>query len=143
MGRHESVESRLNEFKALLEIRSGAEADQLLAHLNKLGIDKENAAAELRVRTERRAGKLLATLIRRGGDRRSNAHVEALKLSDTGIDRNKSSRWQTLAALSDDVFEDYIRTAKQAGRLISTNGLVRLARHGDRSHPSRADAPDP
>jgi len=65
---------------------------------------------------------LLAPLQLRGGDRKSNSHDESLILADLGIDRNQSSRWQQIAGLADDDFEDYVRETRAAKQGLTTNG---------------------
>jgi hypothetical protein len=77
-------------------------------------------ATEIRLRAERRAGVLLAEMAERGerdqgsgGDRKSQSHAATVKLSDLGINKSQSSRWQKLADKSDDDFEELIENAKQ------------------------------
>jgi hypothetical protein len=49
-------------------------------------------------RAERRAGELLAESgPEHGGDRRSKSQPDTLKLSDLGLSRSQSSRWQRIA----------------------------------------------
>jgi N6-adenosine-specific RNA methylase IME4 len=78
-------------------------------------------ATEIRLRAERRAGELLIEMAGRrereakGGDRRSKSQPATLiamppKLSDLGINKTQSSRWQALAALDDERFEAKVET---------------------------------
>ena len=109
-------------------IRDRAEAARHNAQCNGMGLKTQNQAAEVKLRAERRAGKLLAGLIKRGGDRKSTTHNEHLKLSDLGIDHNQSARWQREASVPDDVFEEYLAAAKEDGKPITASGLLRLKR---------------
>lgn len=77
-------------------------------------------ATDLRMRAERRAGELLAEMKERGerqGDgnpklqRSRGATVEPPKLSDLGVSKTQSSRWQKVAALDDGDFEDKVAHA--------------------------------
>jgi hypothetical protein len=77
-------------------------------------------ATEIRLRAERRAGELLRETEKNkgGGDRKSNhrshgATGDPLTLSDLGINKSQSSRWQKLADIPDDDFEETVARAKQ------------------------------
>jgi N6-adenosine-specific RNA methylase IME4 len=80
-------------------------------------------ATEIRMRAERRAGELLIEMAARkeretkGGDRKSKLQpatlIPAPKLSDLGINKTQSSRWQAIAALDSDVFETKVETASK------------------------------
>src|SRR4029079_886204 len=87
----------VSSFDQIKDIRSKAEAVRKYAQSASLGLDIQNKAAEVKLRAERRAGKLLAQLLLRGGDRRSKSRHNRLKLDDLGISRNQSTRWQIQA----------------------------------------------
>jgi len=76
-------------------------------------------AIEIRMRAERKAGALLKLMAEtgeratRGGDRRSNFHGESLKLADIGVSHIQSHRWQGLAKLDADGFEQRVAVAKR------------------------------
>ena len=123
-------------------------------------------ATEIRMRAERRAGELLIDMGQRkqreakGGDRKSKSQVATLipKLSDFGINKTQSSRWQPLAALDADTFEvkvegaskraydgitqrflkqaDIARAKQQHGKIIehgcTVDDLIGLAESGTR-----------
>lgn len=65
-------------------------------------------ATDIRMRAERRAGELLIDMAKRG-DRAVRKNMKSQpatsKLSDLGITKTDSSRWQKLAALDSDKFE--------------------------------------
>jgi hypothetical protein len=78
-------------------------------------------ATQLRMRSERRAGELLIEMKakgerqkagenRRGVDSRA-AQPSTPKLSDLGVSKTQSSRWQKLAGISDDEFESKVDIA--------------------------------
>jgi N6-adenosine-specific RNA methylase IME4 len=77
-------------------------------------------ATEIRMRAERRAGELLSEMAERGErprGRKKESHVATL--SDLGVSKTQSSRWQKLAALDPDTFETRVKRA-------STNAYDRM-----------------
>jgi hypothetical protein len=120
-------------FDEIKDIRDKAEAVRKYAQSASLGLDIQNQAAEVKLRAERQAGKLLRQMVLRGGDRRSKSHHERLKLDDLGISRNQSTRWQMQARVPENVFQEHIRETCQAGKELTSARLIRLAKHWDES----------
>jgi hypothetical protein len=82
-------------------------------------IENERRAIEIRIRAERRCGELLAEMERAKRGRPAKMS-RATTLSDFGISRDQSSRWQKLAAIPEHEFE-----ASFAGPdKPSTNGIL-------------------
>jgi hypothetical protein len=121
--------AQCSDLKEVKSIRDKAEAVRKYAQNAALGLQIQNQAAELKLRAERRAGELLASLKLRGGNRKSNSHDDSLKLTDLGIDHNQSARWQREAAVPESVFTQYVSNANQLAHDITTQGLLRLARN--------------
>jgi hypothetical protein len=121
-------------------IRDKAEALRAYAKQHSEGLEIQNAAAEVRIRAERRGGELIREMIESGvlrgpgGDRKSKGHDVLLKLSDIGIDLHESKRWQRIHSLEEKKFEDFIRSTKGLGKELTTASLLRLA-NGERSPP--------
>jgi len=120
-------------FDQIKEIRDKAEAVRKYAQSASLGLDIQNRAAEVKLRAERQAGKLLAQMTLRGGDRRSKNHQERLKLDDLGISRNQSTRWQIQARVPENVFREHIKQTCDAGKELTSARLIRLAKKWGKS----------
>jgi hypothetical protein len=117
----------ITDLREVKSLRDRAEAARHNAQIAGLGLNFRNQAAEVMLRAERRAGKLLANLINHGGNRKTRSHVENSKLSELDIDHNQSARWQREASVPDAVFEEHIAVLKKAGKEITARGLLRLA----------------
>jgi hypothetical protein len=115
-------------FDQIKEIRDKAEAVRKYAQSASLGLGIQNRAAEVKLRAERHAGKLLSQMTLRGGDRRSKNHRERLKLDDLGISRNQSTRWQMQARLPENVFREHIKVTCESGKELTSTRLLRLAK---------------
>lgn len=62
----------------------------------------QNAAAEIKIRAERRAGEILAETVQVGNPQLSQRATIAPTLDDLGINRDQSSRWQKIASIPED-----------------------------------------
>ena len=110
-----------------------AESVRYAARQAKAGMEAENAAAEVRLRAERRAGELLAEMPKQtGGDamraRSHDATEVPPKLADIGVTKSQSSRYQHVAAVPEEIFQGYIDSKKQRSEEITTAELLRQAR---------------
>src|SRR5262245_31500790 len=109
-------------------IRDKAEAVRKYAQSASLGLDVQNRAAEVELRAERQAGKLLAQLTLRGGDRRSKSHSDRLKLVDLGLTANQSKRWQLQARVPEEAFREHVEQTRSEGKELTSAGVMRLAK---------------
>lgn len=88
---------------------------------------------EIKVRAERKAGKMLSEMtLRDGGHAKKltrSLDVTELPptLSEMGISKNESSRWQKLAAVSDNQFEVAISAAIESAGEVTTAVMLRSA----------------
>ena len=128
LNRVACILTETQDLQEIKTIRDKAEAARKYAQNSGLGLSVQNQAAELKLVAERRAGKLLAEMRLRGGDKRSKSHDEISRLEHFGIDRNNSSRWQQEAAVPERVFKQYVAEANKHGREITSQELLRLAK---------------
>lgn len=86
-------------------------------------------AAEIKVRAERRAGEMLhasrvsgerATPLGNVNQHNRVSHDTTPTLESLGISRDQSSRWQKLAAVSEDRFEQAVAAAKEIAGEVTT-----------------------
>jgi hypothetical protein len=130
---------RIDDVKAIC---NKAEAMQVYAQRAKDASLIQDATA-LRMRAERRLGELLAEMKEtgereaKGGDRRSKSQPATLipKLSDLGVTKTQSSRWQKLAELDDATFEAKVQCVTRAAILaVEGNGSQQLGGSGDNEY---------
>lgn len=136
---------RVDEVK---NIRDKAEAMAAYARQAK---DKEMIlwVTEIKVRAERRAGQLLAEMPKAkgtvlngrtdNGDYRQSHDVTAETLADLGISKNDSSRWQKLAAVSDEKFEHAVAAAKEVAGEVTTAAMLRASAPLPKPAPTEPD----
>lgn len=127
-ARHALAQARtLDDIK---HVRDQAEAMRLYVRAAGYGLEMQNDVAEIKLRAERRAGELLALTVEHGGDRRSMSHDSTLKtrLSDLGIDRDQSSRWQQIARVPEPVFEQHVSTFKAERQELTTASVLEVAK---------------
>lgn len=100
-----------------------AEALRRAARNVTLGLGAQNDWAAFKIDAQRKAGWLLPQQIQRGGDPKSHA----VTLEDLGVSAKQSSRWQELAAIPDEVVEEYKARKLEAEDEITTRGLLGFA----------------
>ena len=113
-----------------------------------LNTDAERKAIEIRLRAERKAGQMLKTMkkakgnqyINRKSARSHRATKQNQMLSDMGISKTQSSRWQKLAKIHDSDFEEALVNPHV---MPSTQNLIRtheLAKNPAPKMPDMSDA---
>jgi phage N-6-adenine-methyltransferase len=110
----------------VLQIRDQAEALRVYVKAASQGFEAANAAAEIKLRAERKAGEMLAGFTG-GSGRKENCH-DASFLSDVGLTHTQSSRWQREARVAADDFEAYLRDCQEQRREVTQAGLLNIAK---------------
>ena len=113
----------------VLQIRDQAEALRVYVKAASDSLEAANAAAEIKLRAERKAGEMLAVMDKNPGSRNDAGGNTPLppKLEDLGIDKMQSSRWQRASRVEPDDFEAYLRDCQKQGREVTQAGLLKLA----------------
>ena len=105
------------------------------------------SAAEAHLRTQRRAGELLGSMEKNGGGRPSKTGTsrgrvsKSYTLAEIGITRNESHRWQQLANLPEEHFEDYVSECHRKARELTTAGALARARRLLYEHSTTLERP--
>ena len=114
----------------VLQIRDQAEALRVYIKAASDSLEAANAAAEIKLRAERKAGEMLAAMElpgRGGGDAKSSDAMSLDSLADLGVDKKQSSRWQRASRVESEDFEAYLRDCQKQGREVTQAGLLKLA----------------
>jgi len=88
-------------------------------------------ATEIKVRAERRAGELLRDMAEKGerdpGGRGRIESRPATQLADLGVSRDQSARWQKLASVPEQQFEEAVQAAKEVAGEVTTAAMLRMS----------------
>lgn len=124
-----------NSIDDVKKIRDQAEALRSYAQQQGQCLEIQNAAAEIKIRAERRAGEILKDLPGKGshGGDRNSSHI--VLLEDLGIGKMDSHRWQRIARLPEETFEEHIAETKGSGRELTSTGILKLARQVESQQP--------
>jgi site-specific DNA-methyltransferase (adenine-specific) len=114
-----------NSFDEVKQIRDVAEAARVYARQAQLGLEAQNHAAEIKIRAERRAGELLQEFVRPGNPQLSQR--ETIGRLPDGISRTQSYRWQRVASVPEDVFEEHVAETKAHQRELTSADVLKLA----------------
>ena len=136
--RYEQARTALAECQRVDEVKDIRDKAEAMAAYARQAKDTELVewATEIKVRAERRAGEMLRESAQRGerisGDGKVNqhnrgSHADTPTLADIGVTPMQSSRWQSLASMTDDHFETAVATAKDTAGQVTTAFMLREA----------------
>lgn len=120
---------------------SAAEAAKVYARNVLRSQEAANHAAHVSMLCQRRAGELLAQTPKHPGGQPSKNHSHdesgsVPRLEDLGVNHNQSSRWQKLAAIPEDRFEEAVSGITGAGDELTTAGVLRRVNGAHVGHNS-------
>lgn len=115
----------------VLSIRDQAEALRVYVKAADEGLETANAASELKLNAERKAGEMLKAMEKAKGGRPTKTcpTMGQVSLEELGITRNASSRWQAEAEVPESKFTDYLENCKENKKEVTQAGLLKIA-HG-------------
>jgi len=109
-----------------LPLISKAEALRVCCRKAGLSVEIQNQVAEVKLKAEREAGRLLAENPPAKGRPKSN-HDDCISLDDLGITQNQSTRWQRLSSIDAEQFEEELELFHESDREITTAHFLKLA----------------
>jgi hypothetical protein len=115
------------DLRQIKDLRQEAESARRFAASERLVLETQNLAAEVRLLAERRAGSIVRGMGLHGGDHKSSRRLER-RLRKLGISPDESSRWQREALLPEEDFEEYLRRSREEGRAFTSRDVLDLAR---------------
>lgn len=132
----EKAKIAISECKTIDEvknIRDKAEALRAYAKQAKESLEMQNNVAEIKLRAERKIGEFSRELPKEQGSRTdlTSSH-DGNKLSilkDAGIQHYE--RYEAMAELPQDVFDNHIMKIKESGTELTTIGVLRIAAHNE------------
>jgi len=119
--------STLQEIK---EIRDQAEAIRQYVKVAGYHLGYQNQAAETKIRAERKAGELLKQMEKQkpGEYKRLHDATVTPSLKDLGIEKTQSMRWQQIADLPEESFENKIEEVKQKYEELTQSIFLQLSK---------------
>lgn len=133
--RYEAARTALAEAHRVDEVKDIRDKAEAMAAYARQAKDSEliQYATEIKVRAERRCGELLKATADAGERATRGVNVERYDidkptLSDMGLTRDESSRYQQLAAMPAEHFETAVATAKATAGEVTTAFMLREAK---------------
>ena len=143
--RYDTARKALAEAHAVDEVKDIRDKAEAMAAYARQAKDQDLIAwaTEIKIRAERKCGELLREGAK-NGERATGRNLagrnqdgsplvsrtatpEAPTLSDIGISRDQSSRWQKLADMPEEHFETAVATAKEHAGQVTTAHMLRVA----------------
>ena len=112
----------------VLDVCDMAAAIRAFAKAASESLEVQNAASDLRLSAERKAGEMLAAMENHGGDRKSESRSQSVTLNDLGITKMQSSRWQLVSKLPDEEYTAIVVGCNATGRELTQAAVLKAAR---------------
>lgn len=158
--RYEQARTALAACRSVDEVKDIRDKAEAMAAYARQAKDTEliQWATEIKVRAERQAGEMLAAsaanrtragkseggqraAAERWGSKSDAATSHPPTLADIGITKDQSSRWQSLASMSEDHFEAAVATAKDTAGQVTTAFMLREAAKAKPAQPTPKKGP--
>lgn len=141
LARYDAARYALQEAVAVDEVKDIRDKALAMAAYAKQAGDTGliEMATEIRVRAERKAGQMLAAMPKAtGGDaqrtRLHGATESPQTLEQLGVTKTQSARWQKLAAVPEEQFEQAVAAAKEVAGEVTARAVVE---HQQRQQPTQ------
>jgi hypothetical protein len=116
----------------VLNIRDQAEALRVYVKAACDSLEAANAASEIKLRAERKAGAMLAAMDKpKGGRPPKTPDIVSVvsaetSLAELGVTDQQSSRWQREAKVPEHQFQEYLELCRDEGREVTQAGLLKV-----------------
>lgn len=126
-------------------IRDKAEAARVYAKQALASLSAQNMLAEIKIRAERKAGKILKDIEKNKGgqpSQKNQSHdaTSSPTLKDMGITKDQSSRWQMEAEVSDEELEEIIEEANENEVPLTSAKVQKRAKENRETQAKRPKA---
>lgn len=142
--RYEQARTALAECHRVDEVKDIRDKAEAMAAYARQAKDQELIlwATEIKVRAERKCGEMLAAIPKGGkflgrdedGSFRKTEAAKSETVSNLGISKDQSARWQSLASMTEEHFETAVATAKDTAGQVTTAFMLREAEKAKRPH---------
>jgi len=113
--------ARCRDVDDVRDVRDKARAIEIYQRARGASLAAQQDAAEIALRAERRLGELCVAVLTPG---RKRSHDATVSLSDLGISKSQSSRWQKLAAIPESDFVAHVGRVRERGERLTTSGTI-------------------
>jgi hypothetical protein len=127
----------------VLDVCDMAAAIRAFAKAAGESLEIQNAASDLRLSAERKAGELLALMEKNEGGRpsKTNDIKSSVSLADIGVTPKQSSRWQLAAKLPGEEYAAIVANCNETGSELTQAAILKAARvfvYGEADKPSES-----
>lgn len=135
--------AKLDDVAEIKEVRDKAETVRRYCKLRGDTFERQQQAAEIKLRAERRLGEVLGDVPREEGGRpRKNSPHSGVGfyafLRSVDIARSHADRWQTLAKIPEDQFNEFLKLMREAQDELTTAAMLRAIQKLLRKTPHKA-----
>jgi N6-adenosine-specific RNA methylase IME4 len=134
-----------SDLQDVLLIRDKAKAIQELVKARNASLETQNAAAEIRLRAERKAGEMLKKMEKRNGARGTGKKVDShgvSPLSSLGITHSQSSRWQLTSCVKESEFVRIVAECNDTREELTQKRVLDFAKKTAKSEKIEAEIID-